>query len=102
MIIDAYKTMKELEELRDTYYRDLQQLDEMRAHLHAKCSKLMEMGADEDFYRVAEITHSSFKDIEVVMQKLEKALEGTTVLIQKCQAYLEAEKDFAQLLGDKP
>lgn len=102
MIIDAYKTMNELEELRHTYYDDLRQLDDMRAHLHAKCSKLMEMGTDEDFYRVAEITHSSFKDIEIAMQKLEKALEGTSVLIQRCQAYMEVETDFATLLGDKP
>lgn len=102
MIIDAYKTMNELEELRHTYYGDLRHLDEMRAHLHAKCSKLMEIGADEDFYRVAEITRSSFNDIEVAMQKLEKALEGISVLIQKCQFSMEAEKDFAELLGDKP
>lgn len=102
MIIDAYKTMNELEELRHTYYGDLRHLDEMRAHLHDKCSKLMEIGVDEDFYRVAEITHSSFKDIEAAMQKLEKALEGTSVLIEKCQAYMEAEKDFAELLRNKP
>ena len=102
MIIDTYDTMNELEDLRRTYYDNLRQLDYMRAHLYAKCSRLMEIGADKDFYRVAEITHSSFKDIEAVMQKLEKALEGTSVLIQKSQACMEAEKDFAQLLGGKP
>lgn len=102
MIIDAYKTMKELEELRDTYYRDLQQLDEMRSRLYAKCSKLIELGEDEDFYLVAESTSSSFKDIEGAMQNLEKALKGTSALIQKSQAYMEAEKDFAELLRNKP
>ncbi len=102
MIIDAYKTMKELEELRYTYYRDLQELDEMRSRLYAKCSKLMELGEGEDFYLVAENTRSSFKDIEGAIQNLEKALKGTSALIQKCQAYMEAEKDFAELLGDKP
>lgn len=104
MIIDDYKIneLNELEELRHAYYDNLRQLDEMRANLYAHCSKLMEKGADEDFYRVAEITYSSFMDIGAVMQKLEKALEGTSVLVQKCQAYMEAEKDFAELLGDKP
>lgn len=94
MIIDAHKTMSELEELRYGYYHDLQQLDELRARLYAKCSKLTEIGIDKDFHHMVQITESSFEDIGIAMQKLEKALEGTSVLIQKCQAHLEEDLGF--------
>ncbi len=101
MIIDAYKTTNELEELRHTYHNCLRQLDIVRASLHNEISKLMATGVDEDFYRVAEITYSSFQDMETAMQKLEKALAGICVLIQNYQAYMTAEKEFTELLGDK-
>ena len=109
MITEDYKTMNEFEEFRNAYYDAHRQLYKMREcfcalyeHLYARRSILMEMGVDEDLYCVVESADRGFKDIESAMQKLEKALEGTSVLIEKCQAYMEAEKDFAQLLGDKP
>lgn len=92
--MELYKTISELEELREAYYYDLRTLDEMRMFLHSRCSKLMDVCEDRDFYSVVEITHSSFKDIEVAMQKIQQALDGISMLIQKYQAVIEASNNF--------
>lgn len=92
--MDLNKTISKLEELRQAYYYALRTLDEMRSLLYARCLKLTEFCEDRDFYSVVEITHSSFKDIEVALQKLQQALNGTSMLIQKYQAIIEASNSI--------
>lgn len=91
MIIDGYKSIKTLQELKHNHDRDIYQLEEVLYHLKDRYAKLYEM--DDRRYIVVSLKNieDSIKSVEETLHRLREAREGIEKLIQVYHAYVEIE-----------
>jgi len=93
MIIDAEKTINELEGLQRSNHDDIDQLNKLLASIHQRLSKIYEYAEIEEFLLLRHLTENSLRYIQAAIHGFEKTDACLEKIIDKYLVFIKAKFD---------
>lgn len=93
MVIDAEKTINELEGLRRSNYDDIDQLNKLLASTHQRLSKIYEYAEIEELLILRHLAENSLRDIQAAIHGFEETDAVLEKIIDKYLAFMKVKFD---------